>query len=206
MTLVSDLLLIRHGQSEWNEQRRWQGQADPALTDLGRAQAAQAAHSIGNIDAIFTSPLQRAAETATILARALAVDSVIELTDLQERCAGEWEGLTREEIERDFPGALASGERPPGWEDNEPLVNRATQALIAIAMSIENLTAVVITHGGVMSALEQAGGSLHRPFPNLGGLRVDVTPDRVPPVMPGERIELIGAELQTGGQGSGLRV
>ncbi len=58
--MPSRLLLVRHGQSEWNAAGRWQGQADPPLTDLGRAQARAAARAIGGVDAVFASDLQRA--------------------------------------------------------------------------------------------------------------------------------------------------
>ena len=58
---MTRVLLVRHGQSEWNADGRWQGQADPALTDLGRHQALHASRSLGSVDAIVASDLQRAA-------------------------------------------------------------------------------------------------------------------------------------------------
>src|SRR3546814_14677380 len=64
---MTRVLLVRHGQSEWNATGRWQGQADPPLTDLGRAQAHHAARSLGVVDAIVASDLQRAADTAPII-------------------------------------------------------------------------------------------------------------------------------------------
>lgn len=108
---MTRVLLVRHGQSEWNADGRWQGQADPPLTDLGRAQAHHAARSLGVVDAIVSSDLQRAAETAAILAGELGVGPVVLDPDLRERDAGEWSGLTRSEIERDWPGYL--GPPPP---------------------------------------------------------------------------------------------
>src|SRR5262245_20577361 len=57
------ILLVRHGQSEWNAAGRWQGQQDPPLTELGRRQARAAAETIGAIEAVFASDLQRALET-----------------------------------------------------------------------------------------------------------------------------------------------
>lgn len=105
---MTRLLLIRHGQSEWNADGRWQGQADPPLTDLGRAQARHAARSLGVVDAIVASDLQRAAETAAIIAEELGVGPLVLEPGLRERDAGEWSGLTRAEIERDWPGYLGS--------------------------------------------------------------------------------------------------
>ena len=68
------LLLVRHGQSTWNALGRWQGQADPPLTDIGRRQAAEASAAIGAVDAIFSSTLERARVTAEIIAELYADD------------------------------------------------------------------------------------------------------------------------------------
>ena len=62
-----NVLLIRHGQSEWNATGRWQGQADPPLTDEGRNDARRAAEALGAFDAVVASTLQRAIETAEAL-------------------------------------------------------------------------------------------------------------------------------------------
>src|SRR3954449_978711 len=82
--VASRVLFVRHGQSEWNALGRWQGQADPPLSDLGRAQARAAAHSLGALDAIFASDLQRAAETAAIISAAIGVGPVLVEPDLRE--------------------------------------------------------------------------------------------------------------------------
>src|SRR5436309_8138951 len=101
--MTSRVLLVRHGQSEWNAVGRWQGQADPPLTDLGRQQARAAAHSLGSLDAVFASDLQRATETAVIVAAQLGIGPVVLDPDLRERDAGEWSGLTRDEIHERYP-------------------------------------------------------------------------------------------------------
>src|SRR5205814_10368355 len=85
--MTSRVLLVRHGQSEWNALGRWQGRADPPLSDLGRRQAHAAARSIGALDAIFASNLQRAMETAAIIASEIGVGAVIIVADLGERDA-----------------------------------------------------------------------------------------------------------------------
>ncbi|MEY2406219.1 MAG: glucosyl-3-phosphoglycerate phosphatase, partial [Acidimicrobiaceae bacterium] len=82
------ILLVRHGQSEWNALGRWQGQADPPLSDLGRLQAHAAAHALGAVGAVFASDLVRAAETAAIIAAELGVGPVVIDADLRERDAG----------------------------------------------------------------------------------------------------------------------
>jgi glucosyl-3-phosphoglycerate phosphatase len=82
------LLVIRHGRSEWNAIGRWQGHADPPLSELGRRQAILAAASIGAVDAIVSSDLLRAAETAAIIAQKLGVGPVVVDERLGERDAG----------------------------------------------------------------------------------------------------------------------
>src|SRR4030095_11495773 len=86
-------LLTRHGQSEWTALGRWQGQTDPPLTDLGRRQAHEAARSLGVVDGIWASDLQRAAETAAIIGDDMGVGPVVVDADLRERDAGEGTGL-----------------------------------------------------------------------------------------------------------------
>ena len=105
---------MRHGQSEWNAIGRWQGQADPPLSDLGRRQAREAARAIGAVDAVWASDLRRAAETAAIISADIGVGPVVLDPDLRERDAGEFSGLTRAEIEERFPGYLEDDRRPPG--------------------------------------------------------------------------------------------
>src|SRR3954454_17144605 len=95
---VTSLLLVRHGQSVWNADGRWQGQADPPLSALGEQQAVEAANRLDGIDAVGTSDLVRHARTADLLAHELGVDVVVDAR-WRERHAGEWQGHTRAEIE-----------------------------------------------------------------------------------------------------------
>ena len=160
------ILLVRHGQSEWNAAGRWQGQQDPPLTDLGRRQALAAADTIGSIEAVFASDLQRAMETATIIASTIGVLPVLVDAGFRERCAGEWEGLTRAEIEAAWPGyldapgdahvgfATSTPRRPPSWESDEALIERAVAALARVNEHVGNGHALVVTHGGLIYAIE----------------------------------------------------
>src|SRR3954451_18850203 len=97
--VASRMLLVRHGQSEWNATGRWQGQADPPLSDQGRQQAIDAAARIGSVDVVVSSGLMRALETARIIADQVGVGPVVVEPDLRERHVGEWSGLTHVEIE-----------------------------------------------------------------------------------------------------------
>lgn len=212
---MTRLLMIRHGQSEWNADGRWQGQADPPLTELGRAQAHHAARSLGTVDAIVTSDLQRAAETAAIIADELGVGPLVVDEGLRERDAGEWSGLTRAEIEVAWPGYLgapppvatresvgpAAAEteaarqsneprrRPPGWEDDDVLQERAVAALARIHQLVPDGEAIAVTHGGLIYSLEEM---FHAPFerlPNLGGRWIELGAEG--PTRLGERVVLV---------------
>src|SRR5918912_2994991 len=154
----TDLLVVRHAQSEWNATGRWQGQADPVLSELGRRQAFVAAAAIGAVDGIVASDLQRAMETASIIAAQLGVGPVVVDERLRERDAGEWTGLTRQEITRGWPGWLDDGRRPPGFESSRAVLLRATAAFDAIVAARPGGHVLVVTHGGVIRALAASHG------------------------------------------------
>ena len=174
------MLFVRHGQSEWNALGRWQGQADPPLSDLGRAQARSAATAItaaakraaSPVAGIVTSTLVRAVETATIISDSLDVGPVHLEADLVERDAGEWSGLTRLEIDEHFPGYLQNGHRPPGYEPDDTMLARTLRAVDRIVDRFSPISApatvVVITHGGVIYTLESHLGAPFQRKPNLG--------------------------------------
>lgn len=172
---MSRLLLVRHGQSTWNADGRWQGRADPPLSGLGvrQAEAVAAALAPGGtsgyeVDALWTSPLARARRTSEIVGELLGLSMVVDAR-LEERDAGEWTGLTRVEIEAAWPGYLADYRRPPGFELDENLVVRALEALAEIAAAAGVETGLVITHAGVIRAVERHLGGESQPVPNLGG-------------------------------------
>lgn len=176
-TPVTSLLLVRHGQSEWNAEGRWQGQADPPLSALGEAQALAAAERLDGIDAVWASDLVRAARTAELIAAELEVDVVLD-ERWRERHAGEWQGHTRDEIEGAWPGYLADGRRPPGWESDAEVVERAVDACRAIAATHPAAGVVVVTHGGVVRTLERHFGATDDELlANLGGRWVEVHGD-----------------------------
>ncbi len=168
------VLLVRHGQSEWNAEGRWQGQADAPLSDLGRRQAREAARLIGAVDAIWASDLQRAAETAAIISADLGVGPVVVDPDLRERDAGEFSGLTRAEIEERFPGHLAARRRPPSWEPDEHLLQRALGAVHRIADATPEGEVLAVTHGGLVYTIEAHLGIPHERLANLAGRWIDV--------------------------------
>jgi probable phosphoglycerate mutase len=172
------LLLARHGQSTWNAVGRWQGRADPPLSELGQRQAeAVAANLLAGpaseppVDRIWSSPLLRARESAEIIGRVLRLEVAID-ERLAEIDAGEWTGLTRAEIEEAWPGYLEEHRRPPGFESHDHLLARALEGLHEIVGDHDRLageTVLVVTHGGVIRVLERHLDAEDAPVPNLGG-------------------------------------
>ncbi len=169
---MTRLLMIRHAQSEWNAQGRWQGRADPPLSELGKSQTRQVVEQLGPVDMIVSSPLERARHTAEIIAESLGIGPVPVDDDLAERDVGEWSGLTNAEIERDWPGYLAQRRRPPGYESDEALLKRTLAALDRITASFDSADILVVCHGGLIYTLEEHHGEAFKRIPNLGARMV----------------------------------
>jgi probable phosphoglycerate mutase len=190
---MARILLVRHGQSEWNASGRWQGQADPPLSELGEEQAVAAARTLGMVDAIYASDLARAHHTAELVAAQLGADVAVEAR-LRERSAGEWEGRTRAEIEEGWPGYLETGRRPAGYEPDDSVLDRVLGALDAIAAAHDG-DVLVVTHGGVVRVVERhLGGDAEGLIPNLGGRWLEHDGDQL---KLGERVVLLDESLVT---------
>jgi len=152
------VFIVRHGESTWNALRKWQGRADPPLSERGESQAMIAAGSLGvlgPLDGIVTSSLRRARRTGELIAEATGIALADPVGDLSERSAGLWEGLTRVEIDDQFPGFLESGERPNGYEPDESVVMRVLSAIGSVATAQQGRRLLVVSHGGVIHALER---------------------------------------------------
>jgi broad specificity phosphatase PhoE len=152
------MLLIRHGESTWNQERRIQGNLDPDLSDLGRAQAALLAERLKGrpFAALYTSPLRRALDTATILGESTGL-APRPIDGLREIRLGEWEGKTATEIRTasgdlydrwlDRPLDVSS---PPGGEEIRAFQQRAVGAIDSLRRSHVDGGLLVVTHGGVI--------------------------------------------------------
>ena len=175
----TSVLVLRHGESEWNASGRWQGTEDPALTERGIRQAVAAGEALGTFDAVWASTLQRASLTADIIAEQLGIGPVNLDERLVEVGFGPWQGLTRPEIERDWPGFIAELRRPEGAESHEAVVERITAVLRDIAAAIPGGEVLVVAHGGVTRALRRSlgVGGHDDHIANLGGARFLVYAD-----------------------------
>ena len=172
------VLLARHGQSTWNADARWQGQADPPLSALGEQQALDAARHVDGIDALWSSDLRRARRTAELVGDHLGLEVRVDAR-FRERHAGEWQGRTRDEIEEEWPGYLATGGRPPGFETDDALLERVVAVLAELRSNHPGDAVLVVTHGGIVRTVErhlgdEAGGLL----PNLGGRWISAAGER----------------------------
>jgi broad specificity phosphatase PhoE len=155
---VTTLILARHGETDWNRDRRWQGHADPPLNAHGRRQALNLAELLADepVDAIYSSDLRRAQETAQIIAERL-VAPVVAMPELREIDVGEWSGLTTPEIEERFPtGVRRHREGGDGWERGETHAAMAARVVAAVMRIAEAHPAghvVYVGHGGTIRAL-----------------------------------------------------
>jgi broad specificity phosphatase PhoE len=144
---MATLLLVRHGETDWNASGRLQGHTDRPLNDYGRRQARELADRLADdgVAAIYASDLSRAKETAEIVGARLGLPVVID-ADLRERNWGSWEGLTPEE--RD--AVAFEGETPRDHRD------RLMRAVRRIAERHPGQRVVVVTHGGSMRRVQAA--------------------------------------------------
>lgn len=156
--MTTRLVLVRHGESIWNAERRIQGQSGPGLSDIGHEQAVHTGRWVAEAHpdaAVVSSDLPRAMETATPIAEGLGVD--IELDEgLRERHFGSWQGVLIAEIDG------VDAERAVRWRDGDDVIGelggeandefrvRVKQTLNQIADDHEGRTVIVVCHGGVV--------------------------------------------------------
>jgi probable phosphoglycerate mutase len=158
---MTEFILVRHGETDWNRENRWQGFADIHLNDNGRQQAHAAAHALRGValQAVFTSDLVRAYETACIMTADLGLPLQTD-ERLREICVGDWEGLTTKDIrDRDLETyerlqTMPFMEwRPPNGESRGEVVARASAALADYSARYPEGLILVVTHGGVIRSL-----------------------------------------------------
>jgi broad specificity phosphatase PhoE len=150
---VKRVIFIRPGETDWNQQVRWQGWVASPLNDLGKRQAERLANYIRhiNLKALYTSDLKRALQTADILAKNLGFESVPD-ERLRERNIGEWQGLTIDEMKTWYPDQYqnlltdAENYRVPGGESRADVRKRMVEAFDVILKQDKGETVGVISH------------------------------------------------------------
>ncbi|MGU3499737.1 glucosyl-3-phosphoglycerate phosphatase [Mycobacterium sp. C31M] len=181
---VRRLVLLRHGQTEWNAGSRMQGQLDTDLTDLGRDQAAAAAEVLAKRQpvAIVSSDLRRALDTATALGERSGVPVRVDQR-LRETHLGDWQGLTHIDVDAQAPGARLAWRDDARWAPHggESRVDVAARSVPLVEELLASETdwgvdsfdrpVVLVAHGGLIAAL--TGALLDLPvdnWPVLGGM------------------------------------
>jgi Fructose-2,6-bisphosphatase len=150
-------LLVRHGQSTWNQERRIQGQLDPPLSDEGRRQAAQLGRRLAGrkFAGFYSSDLKRATETAQLVGESLGIDP-LPMAELREIYLGQWEGLRTEDLATRFPEAWASWTEEPDWdlvpggEGSAAFEARVGATLDTLFNRHTQGDVLLVTHGGVI--------------------------------------------------------
>ncbi|XP_043707912.1 phosphoglycerate mutase-like protein 4 [Telopea speciosissima] len=159
----AEIIVVRHGETSWNADRRIQGHLDVELNDVGRQQAAAVADRLSKeskISAVYSSDLKRALETAQIIASHCGPLEVIEDCELRERHLGDLQGLVLREAAKvkpkayqAFVSAQTDQEIPGGGESLDQLRQRSASALQRIGRKHKGERVVVVTHGGFIRTL-----------------------------------------------------
>jgi broad specificity phosphatase PhoE len=151
------LLTVRHGETDSARERRFAGSRDVALTPRGRRQGEAVARALAGAHAavVYASPLGRARESAELIAAPSGLPVRVEPA-FREMAFGEWEGLTRAEVEQRYPGALAGWAasphlvQPPGGERLDEVAARVRAGLSALADAQGGQTVVLVSHAIVV--------------------------------------------------------
>jgi probable phosphoglycerate mutase len=153
---MTTILLIRHGETEWNRNGRWQGHADIPLSAAGRAQAQALAQRLrqegARFDHLYASDLSRALETAQIIGQELG-QPVHPFRALREVDVGSWSGLTRDEIVDRVPGAFTTVFHSSDGESQEIFTRRVGEGLLNLVQRHPGERLAIVTHGGTIRAM-----------------------------------------------------
>jgi broad specificity phosphatase PhoE len=162
---VTTILLARHGETDWNSERRWQGHADRPLNDAGREQARELADALVDraIDVVYSSDLLRAHETALIVAGRLGLPVEVD-AGLREVDVGDWAGRSLTEIETADPEAYRRWQQGQkawnGGESYEEMGERVVAAVLRLAGRHPGETVLIVTHGGSIRACRATAAGL----------------------------------------------
>ncbi len=158
---MTELWLVRHGQTDWNVQGRYQGQADPPLNAAGLEQAARAAEALAGrtYAAIYTSDLERARVTAEIIGRRLGMEVIVDAR-LREVNQGAWEGMLSTEIQARYAREWAERQRdrlhfrpPGGGESVTDVATRLWAAVDELVARAPDGPLILVSHGLALATL-----------------------------------------------------
>lgn len=177
---MTKLILVRHGQTIWNKLGKYQGQADVELSDAGKRQAELLGDNfpIKHIDAVFSSPLIRARETAEAVAGKFNLP-VVTCEAFREINFGDWEGLTYDEIHQKWPQEhdmlFQSPDQLtcPNGESFAEVQNRAAGKMLEIIKEYDEKVVVITAHGGVIRTM--LCHALGMPLKNMWHIKQDNT-------------------------------
>lgn len=177
---IRRMVLLRHGQTDYNVAGRMQGHIDSVLTDVGRAQAAAAAPVVAGLaaDLMISSDLTRAVDTSEIVSSVSGLPVKLD-ERLRETHLGEWQGRTVDEVEAEYPGRIAQWRAdpewaPPGGESRLEVVRRAMPVVEELDDELAggpDTTVLLVAHGGLIAGL--TCGLLGLPtaaWPSIGGI------------------------------------
>lgn len=216
---MSGLLLIRHAQSVWNAEGRWQGWADPPLSSGGEQQTRLAATRLRDgpasdvpvFDLVVSSDLARARRTAELMAEVLQVSGPHWIEPgLREYNVGEWSGCTVQQIESRWPGETArfAGDAqfaPPGGESRtyfDARVAAAGRRVATRATAAAVSRMLVVAHGGVVRALARIAGQVEYRVGHLAGYRGWYSPAGLCPAHPVDLLEGLETVEADAGEGA----
>lgn len=156
---MARIMLVRHGETDWNQAGKIQGHVDTSLSTKGLAQATALGRRLAAvpIGAAYTSDLNRAAETAQAILDGRAVELCL-APELREFSYGQWEGLTYHDIEHLYPAQFADMQSrrldfaPPGGESMDQLIDRVGGFLSQMQQHHPNQTVLMVAHGGSLRA------------------------------------------------------
>lgn len=157
---MTELWLVRHGQTDWNLQRRYQGQTDPPLNATGLQQAELAGEALvgRHYAAIYSSDLQRARVTAEIIGRRLGMEVLVD-SRLREVNFGKWEGMLVADIQTRYPVEWEARQqdrlhaRPPGGESVQDVAARLWPAVDELAARHPHDTLILVSHGLALATI-----------------------------------------------------
>ena len=158
---MATVLLARHGETDWNAERRWQGHTDRPLNERGRAQVRALAERLADtpLEAVYSSDLTRARDTAAAVADRHGL-RVRTMRDLREVDVGSWAGMTKADAAVRFPEAFERWEHGhPGWDDGETyeeMSERVLAAIRRIAAEHPDGLVLAVSHGGSIRAIHAA--------------------------------------------------